>query len=85
MSLADDVLCLIEQIYAAGVEPARWRDTLLALGARFEACAGAMYTMAPTADQLNFDVEFGTDPEWQALYNAEFAAPEVNPIFAGFR
>src|SRR5437762_1445758 len=85
MSLAGDVLDLIERIYAAGVEPTRWRDALRAIGTRFDACAGVMYTVAPAADQWSFSAEFGTDPKWQAVHDTEFCAPGLNPIYTEFR
>ncbi len=85
MSLADDVLDLIGQIYEAGVEPRLWDTTLVRLGERFGANGGILATTVGNGNQLSFSSEFGAEPEWQALYNREFHRPELNPLFPAFR
>ena len=85
MSLADDVLDLIEQIYEAGVEPRLWDTTLLRLGERFRANGGILATTVGGSNQLSFSSEFGAEPEWQEAYNREFHKPELNPLFPAFR
>ncbi len=85
MSLADDVLDLIGQIYEAGVEPRLWDATLVRLGERFRANAGTLATMVSGSDQVSFSSEFGTDPEWLARYNQEFCKPELNPLVPAIR
>jgi len=85
MSLADDVLDLVGQIYEAGVEPRLWDATLLRLGARFGANGGILATTVGGSNQLSFSSEFGAEPEWQELYNREFYKPELNPLFPAFR
>jgi hypothetical protein len=44
VSLADDVLDLIGQIYEAGVEARLWDTTLVRLGERFHANGGMLAT-----------------------------------------
>jgi DNA-binding CsgD family transcriptional regulator len=85
MSLADDVLGLIEQIYDAGVEPGLWDGTLIRLGERFHANGGILMTTQDASNRLSFASEFGAAPEWQALYNQEYHKPELNPLFPAFR
>jgi DNA-binding CsgD family transcriptional regulator/PAS domain-containing protein len=85
MSLADDVLDLIGQIYEAGVEPRLWDSTLVRLGERFGANAGTLATMVSGSNQVSFSSEFGTDPEWLARYNQEFCKPELNPLVPAIR
>ena len=85
MSLADDVLDLIEQIYEAGVEPRLWDTTLARLGERFRANGGMLATTVGGSNQLSFSSEFGGEPEWQEAYNREFHKPEHNPLFPAFR
>lgn len=85
MSLADDVLDLIGQIYEAGVEPRLWDATLLRLGDRFRANGGILATTVGGSNRLSFSSEFGAEPGWQALYNREFHKPELNPLFPAFR
>jgi DNA-binding CsgD family transcriptional regulator/PAS domain-containing protein len=85
MSLADDVIDLIGQIYEAGVEPRLWDATMARLGERFRANGGILATTVGGSNQLSFSSEFGNEPEWQALYNREFHKPEVNPLFPAFR
>lgn len=85
MSLADDVIDLIGQIYEAGVEPRLWDATLVRLGERFRANGGMLATTVGESNQLSFSSEFGAEPEWQARYNREFYKPEVNPLFPAFR
>jgi hypothetical protein len=81
VSLADDVLELIGQIYEAGVEPRLWDATLARLGERFRANGGILATTVGGSNQLSFSSEFGGEPEWQDLYNREFHKPELNPCF----
>jgi len=85
MSLADDVIDLIGQIYEAGVEPRLWDATLVRLGERFRANAGTLATMVSGSNQVSFSSEFGTDPEWLARYNQEFCKPELNPLVPAIR
>jgi PAS domain-containing protein len=85
MSLADDVIDLVGQIYEAGVEPRLWDETLLRLGERFGANGGILATTVDGSNRLSFSSEFGAEPEWQARYNQEFHKPEVNPLFPAFR
>ncbi len=85
MSLADDVLDLIGQIYEAGVEPRLWDATLVRLGERFRANGGMLATTVGGSNQLSFSSEFGGEPEWQEAYNREFHKPELNPLFPAFR
>ena len=85
MSLADDVIDLIGQIYEAGVEPRLWDSTLVRLGERFGANAGTLATMVSGSNQVSFSSEFGTDPEWLARYNQEFCKPELNPLVPAIR
>ena len=85
MSLADDVLDLIGQIYEAGVEPRLWDATLMRLGERFRANGGMLATTVGGSNQLSFSSEFGGEPEWQEAYNREFHKPELNPLFPAFR
>ena len=85
MSLADDVLDLIGQIYEAGVEPRLWDATLVRLGERFRANGGMLATTVGGSNQLSFSSEFGAEPEWQEAYNREFHKPELNPLFPAFR
>jgi DNA-binding CsgD family transcriptional regulator len=85
MSLADDVLGLIEQIYDAGVEPGLWDGTLARLGERFGANGGILMTTQGVTNRLSFASEFGATPEWQALYNQEYHKAELNPLFPAFR
>ena len=85
MSLADDVLDLIGQIYEAGIEPRLWDATLVRLGERFGANAGTLATMVSGSNQVSFSSEFGTDPEWLARYNQEFCKPELNPLVPAIR
>jgi hypothetical protein len=79
MSLADDALALIDVLQAAALEPSRWREALVAIGARLDACAGVMYTMTPGRAPWAFTAEFGTDPYWLDLYNTVFN-PKLNPV-----
>jgi DNA-binding CsgD family transcriptional regulator/PAS domain-containing protein len=85
MSLADDVIDLVGQIYEAGVEPRLWDSTLVRLGERFRANAGTLATMVSGSNQVSFSSEFGTDPEWLARYNQEFCKPELNPLVPAIR
>jgi DNA-binding CsgD family transcriptional regulator len=85
MALAEPVLELIRVIHAAGVEPRRWLDALLAMGRHFDARAGIVLTSATNSDELTFNAEFGSDPEWQALFNQEYCRPDVNPLLPEFR
>jgi PAS domain-containing protein/DNA-binding CsgD family transcriptional regulator len=85
MSLADDVLDLIGQIYEAGVEPRLWDAALMRLGERFRANGGMLATTVGGSNQLSFSSEFGGEPEWQEAYNREFHKPELNPLFPAFR
>lgn len=85
MSLADDVLDLIGQVYDAGVEPRLWDAVLVRIGQRFHANGGILATTAGGSNRLNFSSEFGAAPEWQALYNQEYYKPELNPLFPAFR
>ncbi len=85
MSLADDVLRLIEQIYDAGVEPSLWDGTLVGLGERFRANGGILMTTQGATNRLSFASEFGATPEWQARYNQEYHKTELNPLFPAFR
>ena len=85
MSLADDVIDLIGQIYEAGVEPRLWDATLVRLGDRFRANGGILATTVGGSNQLSFSSEFGAEPEWQEAYNREFYKPELNPLFPAFR
>jgi DNA-binding CsgD family transcriptional regulator/PAS domain-containing protein len=85
MTLADDVINLIGQIYEAGVEPRLWDATLVRLGDRFRANGGILATTVGGSNQLSFCSEFGGEPEWQDAYNREFHKPELNPLFPAFR
>lgn len=85
MSLAEPVLDLIGLIYAAGAEPRRWLEALLAIGRHFDACSGIVLTSPTDSDQLTFNVEFGSDPDWQALFNREYCHPSVNPLLPEIR
>ena len=85
MSTAEPVLELIGLIHAAGIEPRRWLDALLAMGRHFDACAGIVLTSPADKDQLSFNAEFGSDPEWQDLFNREYCQPGVNPLLPEFR
>jgi DNA-binding CsgD family transcriptional regulator/PAS domain-containing protein len=85
MSLADDVIDLVGQIYEAGVEPRLWDTTLVRLGDRFHANGGMLATTIGGSNQLSFSSEFGAEPEWQEAYNREFHKPELNPLFPAFR
>lgn len=76
MSLADDVLDLIGQIYEAGVEPGLWDTALARLGERFRANGGILATTVGGSNQLSFCSEFGGEPERQESYNREFHKPE---------
>jgi DNA-binding CsgD family transcriptional regulator/PAS domain-containing protein len=85
MSLADDVIELVGQIYEAAVEPRGWDATLMRLGERFRANGGILATTVGGSNQLSFSSEFGAEPAWQARYNQEFYKPELNPLFPAFR
>lgn len=85
MSLADDVIDLLAQIYEAGVEPRLWDATLARLGERFRANGGMLATTVGGSNQLSFASEFGAEPAWQEAYNREFYKPELNPLFPAFR
>jgi len=85
MSLADNVIDLVGQIYEAAVEPRLWDAALVRLGERFRANGGMLATTVGGSNQLSFSSEFGAEPEWQEAYNREFHKAELNPLFPAFR
>ena len=75
-----DVLPLIERIYDAAIDPARWPAFLEALAAGYPGGQGLLYRVGPSGACM---LAAGWEHAWTDSYNVHFGA--VNPWLPGIR
>lgn len=68
---------LINLVYGASLDPARWQTFLDALSAPFGGASGVLYGFDPSRGYVDFHYNYGTEPEYCASYLQHYA--HINP------
>ena len=69
---------IVGQVYECALEPERWGDALASVCEGIGGSAGWIGTHQPKLVRSDYEVEFGTDPEWQRRLREQYVA--VSPF-----
>ena len=76
---------LVNSIYEAGIEPARWPVAIRALAGQFKASSMILFSTPVVPERFSLVAEHGTDPEWEELYNRRYTTVDMNPVGPAYR